>query len=339
MTKEAFSHARDLRATRRGRGFTLVELLVVIAIIGILVALLLPAVQAAREAARRSQCTSNLKQIGIALLDYEVSKKHLPSGSTTTNGGQQGPYMSTWTIDILPYIEEQALYDEWLPQFAIENLRNNKIQTAFVPIFLCPSDTSLNVLDTPETGPGNTYVWAPGSYRANSGTAQGPNSPAGCNRYWDDPSGADDMPLVTRGPLYSHALDSELRKPVKMAQILDGTSKTRMVGEYHTRTHPSRRTFWSYAYTSYNQSSGMPESRTLIPDYDQCFAIPGPCVDSCKRAWGSLHAGEIIMTLFCDGSVRGISPDIDIDVFVASSTIQGDDEFGIDTSGAPSAPR
>src|SRR6478752_1254763 len=94
-------------------GFTLVELLVVIAIIGILVALLLPAIQAAREAARRAQCTSQLKQLGLALHNYISAKKDaLPPGLYTEskNGVQQG---DTVFVRLLPYMEEQSIYDRW----------------------------------------------------------------------------------------------------------------------------------------------------------------------------------------------------------------------------------
>src|ERR1044072_9093438 len=117
---------------RSRNGFTLVELLVVIAIIGILVALLLPAVQAARDSARRSQCTNNLKQIAIAILNYEGSKKRFPAGSTTKGGTRDGPYWSTWSIDILPYIEEEGLYSLWNPKFVLENANNTKLKQSRV---------------------------------------------------------------------------------------------------------------------------------------------------------------------------------------------------------------
>jgi prepilin-type N-terminal cleavage/methylation domain-containing protein/prepilin-type processing-associated H-X9-DG protein len=104
---------RGMRAGAGTRGFTLVELLVVIAIIGILVALLLPAIQAAREAARRSQCTNNMKQLGIGVLNYESARRKLPPpGQCDSTGGASTTYMiHSIATTILPYIEQTAVYD------------------------------------------------------------------------------------------------------------------------------------------------------------------------------------------------------------------------------------
>src|SRR5262245_43797851 len=93
----------------RRDGFTLVELLVVIAIIGILIALLLPAVQAAREASRRSQCKNNLRQIGLALHSYHSARKALPPGS----GYQQATFIPNWMTSVLPYMEERVLWEQF----------------------------------------------------------------------------------------------------------------------------------------------------------------------------------------------------------------------------------
>jgi prepilin-type N-terminal cleavage/methylation domain-containing protein len=148
----------------RLRGFTLVELLVVIAIIGILVALLLPAIQAAREAARRTQCTNKMKQLGLAFLNYESSKKQLPLAYTPNYDGAigRGPCPGTNTPGnpdnkkpshfvltfILPYIENQALYDQidittqnWDSKTvsATKKTINNDVVKVDIPDFLCPS--------------------------------------------------------------------------------------------------------------------------------------------------------------------------------------------------------
>jgi prepilin-type N-terminal cleavage/methylation domain-containing protein len=310
-------------------GFTLVELLVVIAIIGILVALLLPAVQAARDAARRSQCSNALKQIGIACLNYENTKGTFPPGSIATKKHNYNTdYLTTWTVEILPYMEEQAVFDEWSkvndqtggPFALTHRAHTTTIQQRRMTVYICPADINTAELYQPESqSPLNGSTWAPGSYRANSGAQD-----KGNDGYWDAPGEIAALRPDSRGPM--HAITFELEfKAVKIAQIADGTSKTRLVGEYHTLTHPTRRTFWSYPYTSYNQSSGINDSASLIADYDACAKVnPGnPAIDRCKRAWGSLHGGGIINNVFCDGAVRSISSDVDVDLWYASSTIKG----------------
>ena len=135
------------RSLRPTPGFSLVELLVVIAIIGILVALLLPAIQAAREAARQSQCKNNLRQIGVALQDFEVSRKQLPSGGqgTKPNTHETGHDLhSTFTL-VLPYLEETALANLMNLKFAYNDKRwpgNQLAAKTRVPNFLCPTNAN-----------------------------------------------------------------------------------------------------------------------------------------------------------------------------------------------------
>ncbi len=148
---------RSLRTYNRFRrplhGFTLVELLVVIAIIGILIALLLPAVQAAREAARRMHCANNLKQIGLALLNYESQHGVFPPGgvtkTTTCNlsGSEADDSMAPWTVVILPFLEDMARYKEYdlraafAPTYRITGATNYSKQFKPNAKFECPRST------------------------------------------------------------------------------------------------------------------------------------------------------------------------------------------------------
>ena len=159
--------------TRR-RGFTLVELLVVIAIIGVLVALLLPAVQAAREAARRAQCMNNVKQFGLAIANHVSAKKDaLPPGMTQETGPYRGV---TFWVYLLPYLEQQTVYAQW----DFKNLANNSLNAnspAATPIatLLCPSDQpDERVVNFPAVVGGSTMnyagYYAVTSYAGNHGT-------------------------------------------------------------------------------------------------------------------------------------------------------------------------
>ena len=136
------------------RGFTLVELLVVIAIIGILVALLLPAIQAAREAARRSQCSNNLRQIALGIVNYETANQEYPPGcevyQNPTTGSPKyspAPYNAfidmtrTWSIAILPYLESQQLEQSFDTSLPISNPVNQPLIEYELPVFLCPTDS------------------------------------------------------------------------------------------------------------------------------------------------------------------------------------------------------
>jgi prepilin-type N-terminal cleavage/methylation domain-containing protein/prepilin-type processing-associated H-X9-DG protein len=316
----------------RGRlGFTLVELLVVIAIIGVLVALLLPAVQAAREAARRSQCQNQLKQISLAILNHESAKGSFPAGSTVTAATLQGPYRSTWTVDILPYIELANVFQLWNKKEDFNHATNQKLRETILPTYLCPSDQDLHQLFQPALGGnGVDQFWARGSYRGMSGWSPGVDG----DTFWDNAMCLQSvhetaLPPHSRGPLHVRSLGTVGRNfdPVQIKGIIDGTSNTLLVGEYHTVSVPrdeptrTRAGLWAYGYTSFNQSSAMTESRTLLPDYQLCVDIGGAGDHNCKRAWGSLHAGNIINFAYCDGSVSTISQDIELTLFADMATI------------------
>jgi prepilin-type N-terminal cleavage/methylation domain-containing protein len=127
-----------IRLTARQRAFTLVELLVVIAIIGVLVALLLPAVQTARESARRTQCSNHLKQLGLAAQSFTDTRGWLPPSRVSNDGTDANQNWLSWAVIILPYLEQQNYYSQWDLTKAYE-LHPASVTRQSVNVYFCPS--------------------------------------------------------------------------------------------------------------------------------------------------------------------------------------------------------
>jgi prepilin-type N-terminal cleavage/methylation domain-containing protein len=336
----------DPRSARRSpppsaRGFTLIELLVVIAVIAILVSLLLPAVQQAREAARLSQCRNNLKQIGLALQNYEGRYKVFPpgyvSGPAIPAMGPVDPQFNDagqgwgWQTQLLPDLEQSALYDGLNLNLACYDPANSAIVRTPVTFFRCPSDSggqnpafgeTVNVVDVNDQ---TLAVFGRSNYVGNVG-----NSTLWCS--WP-------VSLEPNGVLFRNSR-------VKISDISDGLSNTVFVGERSSNLGDST---WPGAVPFSTHFSWPPFAGIGTGGTNRAYDGPGayvgahsgPCpyedpvvIHPPNSPLGhsdqmqSSHSGAVAGVLMGDGSVHVISASINLGIWAGLSSRNGREVLG-----------
>jgi prepilin-type N-terminal cleavage/methylation domain-containing protein/prepilin-type processing-associated H-X9-DG protein len=221
MCETRRSTARSVK--RPVAGFTLVELLVVIAVMGILAALLLPAVQAAREAGRRSQCLNNLKQIGLALHTYHDAVLAFPPAyvadtrhSTRDPQTYDGPAGWGWGMLLLPYIEQGSLHQQFQSNLPCSDPANAAAASTPLKVFLCPSASGNDTPTFDVRDASGTVLarFSRANYVASAGQEEG----------WG-PNQRESYTQIADGPLYRNS-------PTRMADVTDGLSSTLFIGEH-----------------------------------------------------------------------------------------------------------
>lgn len=316
------------RGKINGRGFTLVELLVVIAIIGILVALLLPAIQAAREASRRSQCVNNLKQVALATQNYHDTFHTLPPGG-------RNPHWQTWFHALLPYLEQRALADAWNPAYKYHLGGNVTIAESLANMtsLRCPSDIDSRAYS--------------GNYVCNAGNVGVAGTTSNDLAVLDSRILASGTVVKNGGAPFIVATDAGGFRYTKMSWIVDGLSNTLgfsecLQGQVGTGVSgtanvtdirgraPHAAFCWFTTWLPPNT-----ESPDVNPDSGNC-CVPqesAPCVSAVMvggptaLAARSRHPGGVNACLL-DGSVRFIADSIEWATWQALGTSEGNESIG-----------
>jgi len=273
---------RDAEQHAKKRGFTLVELLVVIAIIGVLVSMLMPAVQSARESARRASCMNNIAQVGLAVHNYEFAFECLPPGVTNDTGpirnDPAGQHVS-WIVNVLPFIEENNIYRKFDQQAGAYADVNAALRTVPISVLICPSD-----LDD----------WSDDGGDVQTANKPARSSYAGCHHGVEAPIDADNNGLLF------------LNSRVRYRDILDGSTKTLLLGETRQLAGDLG---WASGTRATLRNTGtvdwLPPLMPVATPADEALHVGG---------FGSHHAGGVAMFTFADGAVQSITDEIDPEV-------------------------
>ena len=275
----------------RPPAFTLVELLVVIAIIATLIGLLLPAVQSAREAARRSACSNNLRQVGTAIANHEGARKIFPTGRTVRD-----PFGYSWSFRLLPYMEGGTIFDSYVSDVPVWDDKNAAAMRTPVATYYCPSRRAPAAdrnFDNNDQEPLVFGKAAGGDYAANAGT------------YFNyAPEGGRSDPKQA-GPIHTFS-------KIRPAQVSDGLSKTFAVGERHI---PAPDSSWpaTMVHTIQGDTAFFAADTPATQFRDSYRGLASARDDRNTRKFGGEHPG-LVNFVFLDGHVQGIETETDLNV-------------------------
>ena len=301
------------KTQRRVRGFTLIELLVVIAIIAILVALLLPAVQQAREAARRTQCKNHLKQIGLALHNYHDTHRTLPSGWIAVSpfgypAAHDGGSGLGWGAMILPFMDQDNVWRLINSNASLASPLNAAVLKVQIPTYKCPSDPQPEFWQIKEEGSDSVLATLP---IANYIGVFGTEELHGCE------NAPGDDPVLPNGQCRGDGFFYHNSK-VRLADVTDGTSNTFLTGERRTD-----RTLGWYSTWVGMFPEGEEAFQRILGSADHPPNDPHAHFDD----FSSNHTGGAQFTMG-DGSVRFISASISEVVYSGLATISGGEITG-----------
>lgn len=291
------SSSISLGRSSSGRGFTLVELLVVIAIIGVLVALLLPAVQAAREAARRATCVNQIRQVALACLNFHDTNGHFPAGSDE----QAFSYLA----QILPFHEQSNLHDLIDYDYSWHDVENEQAVNTPMPIFKCPSVDELEI--TGLGPPGNGWN-AQSNLRGHYVGIMGARRSLACPAPEGDPYTAEFCTsgggVATNGMIYN-------KSEISFRQIADGSSNTFLIGEMSwSEVGPAR----AWIVGSTPGGSYMYAAKNILYPMNSAGRVGSTGIKNNNVSLGSLHPGGAHFAM-ADGSAQFVIENIELDVY------------------------